>query len=91
MLRLSGPQPPCLDGFIQQHLGQHLRSALDSQTGPLPEHLPLLIRHQLAVAVRPAFLFAACVCVAALVLVVFGLREEPLRRSVEEQPLESGI
>jgi MFS family permease len=59
--------------------------------GPLPEHLPLFIRHQLAVAVRPAFLFAACVCVAALVLVVFGLREERLRRSVEEQPLESGI
>ena len=48
--------------------------------GPLPEHLPLFVRHQLAVAVRPAFLFAACVCVAALVLVVFGLREEPLRR-----------
>jgi MFS family permease len=57
--------------------------------GPLPEHLPLFVRHELAVAVHPAFLFAACVCLAALVLVVFGLREEPLRRSVEEQPVES--
>jgi EmrB/QacA subfamily drug resistance transporter len=57
--------------------------------GPLPEHLPLLVRHELAVAVRPAFLFAACVCLAALVLVAVGLREEPLRRSVEEQPVDS--
>lgn len=59
--------------------------------GPLPKHLPLFVRHELSVAVHPAFLFAACVCLAALVLVVFGLREEPLRRSVEEQPLESGL
>ena len=36
-------------------------------------------------------LTAACVCLAALVLVAFGLREEPLRRSIEEHPLESVI
>jgi EmrB/QacA subfamily drug resistance transporter len=59
--------------------------------GPLPEHLPFFVRHELAVAIRPAFLFAACVCLAALVLVAVGLREQPLRRSLEEQPLQSGI
>jgi EmrB/QacA subfamily drug resistance transporter len=59
--------------------------------GPLPEHLPLFVRRDLAAAVQPAFLFAACACFAALALVVFGLREEPLRESVEEQPLESGV
>jgi len=59
--------------------------------GPLPEHLPFFVRHELAVAIRPAFLFAACICFAALALVALGLREEPLRRSLEEQSLQSGI
>jgi hypothetical protein len=54
--------------------------------GPLPKHLPFFVRHDLAVAIRPAFLFAACVCFAALALVVVGLREEPLRQSVEDLP-----
>jgi EmrB/QacA subfamily drug resistance transporter len=57
--------------------------------GPLPRHLPAFIRHDLVVAIRPAFLFAACVCLAALALVAFGLREEPLRRSLEEEPVRS--
>ena len=57
--------------------------------GSLPKHLPAVVRHDLAVAIQPAFLFAACVCLAALLLVALGLGEEPLRRSVEEQPVES--
>jgi hypothetical protein len=57
--------------------------------GPIPEHLPLFVRRELAEAIRPAFLFAACVCLAALALVAIGLREEPLRRSLEEEPVRS--
>jgi EmrB/QacA subfamily drug resistance transporter len=57
--------------------------------GPLPSQLPAFIRHELVVAIQPAFLFAACVCVAALALVALGLREEPLRRSLEEEPVRS--
>jgi EmrB/QacA subfamily drug resistance transporter len=54
--------------------------------GPLPDPVPPGIEHALAVALRPAFLFAACVCAVALVFVAVGLREERLRRSFEEQP-----
>ncbi|HSS72857.1 MAG TPA: MDR family MFS transporter [Gaiellaceae bacterium] len=57
--------------------------------GPIPKHLPLFVRQELAEAIRPAFLFAACVCLAALALVAIGLREEPLRRSFEEEPVRS--
>ena len=57
--------------------------------GPIPKHLPLFVRRELAEAIRPAFLFAACVCLAALALVAIGLREEPLRRSFEEEPVRS--
>jgi MFS family permease len=54
--------------------------------GPLPDTLPPGFKHALAVALQPAFLFAACVCAAALLLVAVGLREERLRRSLEEEP-----
>ena len=57
--------------------------------GPIPKHLPLFVRQELAEAIRPAFLFAACVCLVALALVAIGLREEPLRRSFEEEPVRS--
>src|SRR3954470_15136948 len=43
--------------------------------GPLPAHLPAFVRHELVVAIRPAFLFAACACLAALAFVALGLRE----------------
>jgi EmrB/QacA subfamily drug resistance transporter len=59
--------------------------------GPLPEQLPTIVRHQLTVAIQPAFLFAALVCLAALALVAVGLREEPLRRSLEEKPVRSEL
>jgi EmrB/QacA subfamily drug resistance transporter len=57
--------------------------------GPIPQHLPQVFRRVLVDAIQPSFLFAACVCVAALALVAFGLREEPLRRSLEEEPVRS--
>jgi EmrB/QacA subfamily drug resistance transporter len=67
---------------------RNLPRGADDVRGPLPRHLPAFIRHDLVVAIRPAFLFAACVCLAALALVALGLREEPLRRSVDEpEPL----
>jgi EmrB/QacA subfamily drug resistance transporter len=59
--------------------------------GPLPTQLPTIVRHQLTVAIQPAFLFAALVCLAALALVAVGLGEEPLRRSLEEKPVRSGL
>ena len=56
--------------------------------GSVPQRLPGAFREQLAGAMHPAFLFAAVCCVAAFALVAFGLREEPLRRSVrmDEEP-----
>ena len=54
--------------------------------GSLPTHLPLFVRRELAEAIQPAFLFAACVCVAALAVVLVALREEPLRRTLEDRP-----
>jgi MFS family permease len=59
--------------------------------GPLPDPIPPGIEHALAIALRPAFLFAACVCAVALVLVAVGLREERLRRSFEEKPEPIGF
>ena len=59
--------------------------------GPLPQRLPPVVRGVLADAVRPAFLFAACVCAAALAVVALGLREEPLRRSLEEEPGRTAV
>jgi EmrB/QacA subfamily drug resistance transporter len=59
--------------------------------GQIPKQLSPVLRHELAVAIRPAFLFAACTCLAALACVALGLREEALRRSVEKEPVRSGV
>jgi hypothetical protein len=59
--------------------------------GPVPDKLPTPIQGALAEALQPAFLFAACVCAAALVLVAVGLREERLRQSLEEEPGTAGV
>ncbi len=53
-----------------------------------PQALPPLFRAELADAMRPAFLVAAGVCVAAFLLLVFGLEERPLRRRLE---VEGGL
>jgi EmrB/QacA subfamily drug resistance transporter len=50
----------------------------------LPDPLPPVLRERLADALHPAFLTAAGFAAGLLVVVVFGLREVPLRREVEE-------
>lgn len=50
----------------------------------LPDPLPPFLQERLADALRPAFLTAAGFAAALLVVVFLGLREVPLRRSVEE-------
>ena len=51
---------------------------------PIPDRLPPVLRERLADALHPAFLTAAG-CAAALVAVVLvGIREVPLRRSLDE-------
>jgi MFS family permease len=54
----------------------------------IPAHLPYAFRAELADALRPAFLFGAATCLAALVLVAACLPERRLRRSLvrEERP-----
>jgi EmrB/QacA subfamily drug resistance transporter len=59
--------------------------------GPVPDALSPGLQHAFAVALQPAFLFAAGVCAAALVVVAIGLREERLRRSFEEEPGTAGV
>jgi hypothetical protein len=44
-------------------------------------------RGQLAHALHPAFLVAACVCAIVFILVVFGIHEVPLRKGFEEAGL----
>jgi len=46
--------------------------------------LPLAARHQLANALHPAFLAAACVCAIVLVIAAIGVKEVPLRKGFEE-------
>jgi MFS family permease len=49
--------------------------------------LPPLLRTALADALHPAFLAAACVAALVFFIVLFGLEEVPLHRSLEEQPV----
>ncbi|HST25126.1 MAG TPA: MDR family MFS transporter [Gaiellaceae bacterium] len=53
----------------------------------LPEHA----RRALADALSPAFLAAAIVCLVVLALVVFGIKEVPLRRGFEEPGLTAEL
>jgi MFS family permease len=46
-----------------------------------------LARVELADALHPAFLASACLCVVVFLLVVFGIREVPLRKGFEEPSL----
>ncbi len=46
--------------------------------------LPPAARHQLASALHPAFLAAACVCVLVFVIAAVGVKEVPLRKGFEE-------
>jgi EmrB/QacA subfamily drug resistance transporter len=49
--------------------------------------LPPLLRVDLADALHPAFLAAAAIAALVFFIVLFGLKEVPLRRSLEEQPV----
>lgn len=58
--------------------------------GPLPDRPPPEFAAPLADALRPGFLFAACVCLVALAVVAVALREQPLRTALEEEPSAVG-
>ncbi len=58
-----------------------------AQHGAALHRLPPRARAQLASALHPAFLTAAAVCALALLIVIVGVKEVPLRRSFEESPL----
>jgi EmrB/QacA subfamily drug resistance transporter len=49
--------------------------------------LPPSLRDALAEAIQPAFLSAAGLCAVVLVIVYFGLREVPLRKGFDEEPI----
>ena len=46
--------------------------------------LPLAAREGLAAAIHPAFLVAACVAAGVWVIAVLWVKEQPLRRSLDE-------
>jgi hypothetical protein len=63
----------------------HGLPAAASQTDATPIHrLPESLRGALAAAIRPAFLAATIVALAAWVVAVLFVKEVPLRRSVDE-------
>lgn len=55
--------------------------------GSVVHRLPPTLREDLASALQPAFLAAAVLCVVVLVIVLFGIREVPLRKGFEEPSL----
>ncbi len=55
--------------------------------GSVVHRLPPALREDLASALQPAFLAAAILCVVVLVIVLFGIREVPLRKGFEEPSL----
>jgi hypothetical protein len=46
--------------------------------------LPRTVRGALAAAIHPAFLVAACVAAGVWVIAVIWVKEQPLRRSLDE-------
>lgn len=50
-----------------------------------------LARSLLAAAMPPAFRFASAACLVLLVVVLIGVKQQPLRRSVTEQPNDAGV
>jgi MFS family permease len=65
--------------IVNQGLPARARGA-----GPELHRLPYSARVQLAEAIRPAFLAAALAAVVVLVVAAVGIREQPLRRGLEE-------
>jgi EmrB/QacA subfamily drug resistance transporter len=61
-----------------------LPSGLGGSQGIGIHRLPPAARHALAGALRPAFLVAACVSIAVWFVAVIWVKEQPLRRSLDE-------
>jgi len=73
-----------LMGVIVNH-GLPSGTDIESQS---VRRLPPALREALAEAMQPAFLAAAGLCVVTLVIVALWLKEVPLRRELEEPPVE---
>ncbi|MFN2468105.1 MAG: MDR family MFS transporter [Gaiellaceae bacterium] len=56
---------------------------------PSIERLPPALRAELADAMQPAFLASAGICALALLVVIFVMREVPLRRDFEDATFEA--
>jgi hypothetical protein len=59
--------------------------------GQVLHRLPPQARSDLANALHPAFLAAAAVCAVVFLLVVFGIKEVPLRKGFEEPTLAAEL
>jgi EmrB/QacA subfamily drug resistance transporter len=61
----------------------------EARDGTVVHRLPPALRVELADALRPAFLASAVLCALVLLVVIFGIREVPLRKGFDEpQPGE---
>jgi MFS family permease len=68
-------------------VNQGLPKAVGGSGAELVHRLPPGLRDDLASALQPAFLAAAVLCLVVLVVVIFGIREVPLRKGLEEPTL----
>ena len=67
-----------------QHLPKHFAASIS--TGESVDHLSHPVRVSLEHALHPAFLFAAGAAALLFFVVLWGVHDVPLRRSVDEQP-----
>ena len=72
--------------IVNQNLPSSVRGG-ETQLHRLPEHARVV----LADALHPAFLAAALVCVIVFFLVLFGIKEVPLRKGFEEPSLAAEL
>jgi EmrB/QacA subfamily drug resistance transporter len=67
-------------------VNQGLPSGTDIESQAV-RRLPPNLREALAEAMQPAFLAASGLCVIVFLIVYFGLREVPLRKGLDEEPV----
>jgi EmrB/QacA subfamily drug resistance transporter len=70
--------------IVNQHLPPHIAASIT--TGQSVDHLGYAVRVNLEHALHPAFLFAAGAAALLFFVVLWGVHDVPLRRSVEEGP-----
>jgi EmrB/QacA subfamily drug resistance transporter len=70
--------------IVNQHLPPHIAASIS--TGESVDHLSLPVRVSLEHALQPAFLFAAGAAALLFFVVLWGVHDVPLRRSVDERP-----